>query len=113
MAERERAIYDYIERNNANPKPFVDKIRERHHHRVGGHLRRHLREFAGVNLVVTHDALEAVALADHLVVMEDGRILQSGSLAEVTDLAYSSWMPRVPVVGSTARSTRLTRPVSA
>jgi molybdate transport system ATP-binding protein len=47
-------------------------------------LRRHLREFAGVNLVVTHDALEAVALADHLVVMEDGRILQSGSPAEVT-----------------------------
>jgi molybdate transport system ATP-binding protein len=47
-------------------------------------LRRHLREFAGVNLVVTHDALEAVALADRLVVMEAGRILQSGSPAEVT-----------------------------
>jgi len=55
-------------------------------------LRRHLRDFPGVNLVVTHDPLEAVALADRLVVIEQGRILQSGSAAEVTE------RPRSPYV---------------
>jgi molybdate transport system ATP-binding protein len=55
-------------------------------------LRRHLREFAGVNLLVTHDALEAFALADHLIVMEQGRILQSGSPAEVTERPRSRYV---------------------
>src|SRR5437879_375683 len=36
-------------------------------------LRRHLREFPGVNLLVTHDPLEAIALADRLSVIETGR----------------------------------------
>src|SRR6184192_1117118 len=35
-------------------------------------LRRHLREFPGVNLLVTHDPLEAIALADRLIVLEGG-----------------------------------------
>src|SRR5205085_7102587 len=55
-------------------------------------LRRHLREFAGVNLLVTHDALEAMALGDRLVVIEEGRILQSGSLAEVTERPRSRYV---------------------
>src|SRR5207237_6354371 len=48
-------------------------------------LRRHLREFAGVNLLVTHDPLEAIALADRLIVIEHGRIVQSGTPAEVAE----------------------------
>src|SRR5204862_8332510 len=36
-------------------------------------LRRHLRAFPGVNLLVTHDPLEAIALADRLIVIEQGR----------------------------------------
>jgi molybdate transport system ATP-binding protein len=55
-------------------------------------LRRHLREFPGASLLVTHDPLEAMALADRLVVIEGGRILQSGSAAEVTE------RPRSPYV---------------
>ena len=55
-------------------------------------LRRHLREFPGASLLVTHDPLEAMALADRLVVIEGGRILQSGSPAEVTE------RPRSPYV---------------
>jgi molybdate transport system ATP-binding protein len=55
-------------------------------------LRRHLRGFSGVNLVVTHDPLEAVALADHLVVMERGRIVQSGSAADVTERPRSRYV---------------------
>jgi len=46
-------------------------------------LRAHLASFAGVRLLVTHDPLEALALADRLVVLEAGRIVQSGSPAEV------------------------------
>jgi len=47
-------------------------------------LRRHLREFSGVNLLVTHDPLEAIALADRLIVIERGRIVQAGTPADVT-----------------------------
>jgi molybdate transport system ATP-binding protein len=55
-------------------------------------LRRHLRDFSGVNLVVTHDPLEALALADRLVVIEQGRILQSGSATEVTERPRSRYV---------------------
>ncbi|HEV3498321.1 MAG TPA: ABC transporter ATP-binding protein, partial [Actinomycetes bacterium] len=37
-------------------------------------LRRHLASFHGVRLLVTHDPLEAIALADELVVLEDGHV---------------------------------------
>ena len=47
-------------------------------------LRRHLASFPGVRLVVTHDPLEAMALADVLVVLEGGRLVQSGTPAEVS-----------------------------
>jgi molybdate transport system ATP-binding protein len=47
-------------------------------------LSRQLASFAGVRLLVTHDPLEAIALADRLVVLEHGRITQSGTPAEVT-----------------------------
>jgi molybdate transport system ATP-binding protein len=47
-------------------------------------LRRHLASFDGTRLLVTHDPLEAIALADRLVVLEEGRITQTGSPAEVS-----------------------------
>jgi molybdate transport system ATP-binding protein len=47
-------------------------------------LSRQLRSFQGVRILVTHDPLEAMALADRLVVLEQGKIVQSGSPAEVT-----------------------------
>lgn len=46
-------------------------------------LRRYLAAFPGIRLLVTHDPLEAMALADRLVVMEAGQMVQSGSAAEV------------------------------
>jgi molybdate transport system ATP-binding protein len=46
-------------------------------------LRRHLAEFAGPCLLVTHDPLEALVLADRLLVLEDGRIVQQGTPAQV------------------------------
>jgi molybdate transport system ATP-binding protein len=46
-------------------------------------LRRHLESFPGVRVLVTHDPLEAMTLADRLVVMEDGRVVQQGSASEI------------------------------
>jgi molybdate transport system ATP-binding protein len=47
-------------------------------------LRRHLASFDGTRLLVTHDPLEAVALADRLVVLEDGRVTQTGTPSQVS-----------------------------
>jgi molybdate transport system ATP-binding protein len=41
-------------------------------------LKRQLDEFTGTRLLVTHDPLEAMSLADRVVVLEDGRVVQSG-----------------------------------
>ena len=40
-------------------------------------LRRHLDDFDGVTVLVTHDPLDALALADRVVILEDGAITQS------------------------------------
>ena len=46
-------------------------------------LRRHLTSYGGPAVVVTHDPLEAMVLADRLVVLERGRIVQQGEPADV------------------------------
>lgn len=46
-------------------------------------LAAHLHDFAGIAIVVTHDAVDALALADEIAVLEDGRIAQRGPAAEV------------------------------
>ena len=50
---------------------------------VQAELRRHLSDFTGPCLLVTHDPLEALVLADRLLVLEDGRIVQEGTPAQV------------------------------
>ncbi|HEX2902051.1 MAG TPA: ABC transporter ATP-binding protein [Jatrophihabitans sp.] len=50
---------------------------------VRGELSQHLSSFAGPTLVVTHDPLEAMVLTDRLLVVEQGRVVQSGPPAEV------------------------------
>lgn len=55
-------------------------------------LRRHLESFRGVRLLVTHDPVEAMAMADRLVILEQGRVLQSGSAAEVTQHPRSRYV---------------------
>jgi len=42
-------------------------------------LRGHLASFAGTCLLVTHDPIEAMTLADRLVILEDGRVTQTGT----------------------------------
>ena len=46
-------------------------------------LSRHLSNFGGPCLLVTHDPLDALVLADRLLVLEDGRIVQEGTPAAV------------------------------
>ncbi len=55
-------------------------------------LRRHLSSFSGIRLLVTHDPLEAMALADRLVIVEHGHVVQSGAPAEVTREPRSSYV---------------------
>ncbi|HMC71150.1 MAG TPA: ABC transporter ATP-binding protein, partial [Mycobacteriales bacterium] len=50
---------------------------------VRGELRDHLADFPGVCLLITHDPLEALILADDLVVLENGRVTQRGTPADV------------------------------
>lgn len=47
-------------------------------------LRRHLEGFDGVRLLVTHDAVDAYALADRVAIVDHGRIVQTGTIAEIT-----------------------------
>jgi molybdate transport system ATP-binding protein len=47
-------------------------------------LSRQLASFRGVRLLVTHDPIEAIALADQIVVLENGKTVQSGTPDQVT-----------------------------
>ena len=47
-------------------------------------LRRHLATFDGMRVLVTHDPVDAYALADRVAILDAGRIVQTGTLAEVT-----------------------------
>ncbi|WP_030561358.1 ABC transporter permease [Streptomyces aureocirculatus] len=58
-------------------------------------LRGHLSGFGGVCLIVTHDPVEAVSLADRVLVLEDGRTLQDAPPAEVTRHPRSPWVARM------------------
>ncbi|ALO06754.1 Molybdenum transport system permease protein ModB [Streptomyces venezuelae] len=63
-------------------------------------LRSHLGGFGGVCLIVTHDPVEAVSLADRVLVLEDGRTLQDASPGEVSRHPRSPWVARM--LGSNA-----------
>ncbi|MFD7028659.1 ABC transporter permease [Streptomyces sp. NPDC059917] len=58
-------------------------------------LRRHLSGFGGVCLIVTHDPVEAVSLADRVLVLSDGRTLQDAPPTEVTRHPRSPWVARM------------------
>ncbi|WP_405889953.1 ABC transporter permease [Streptomyces sp. NBC_00133] len=58
-------------------------------------LRRHLDGFGGVCLIVTHDPVEAVALADRVLVLDDGRALQDAPPTDVTRHPRSPWVARM------------------
>jgi molybdate transport system ATP-binding protein len=55
-------------------------------------LRRQLDGYDGVRLLVTHDPMEAIALAERLVVLEAGRISQTGTPQEVSEHPRSRYV---------------------
>jgi molybdate transport system ATP-binding protein len=46
-------------------------------------LGQHLRDFPGIALLVTHDAIDALTLADRVLVLDEGRVAQVGPPAQV------------------------------
>ncbi|MFF1479327.1 ABC transporter permease [Streptomyces sp. NPDC058301] len=58
-------------------------------------LRTHLDGFGGVCLIVTHDPVEALSLADRVLVLDGGRALQDAPPAEVTRHPRSPWVARM------------------
>jgi molybdate transport system ATP-binding protein len=50
---------------------------------VRSQLRRHLAEFEAVAVLVTHDPLDAMVLADRLVVVEHGQVVQEGAPPDI------------------------------
>jgi molybdate transport system ATP-binding protein len=76
-------------------------------------LREELRRYPGARLIVTHDPIEAAALADHLLVLEDGHVTQQGPLMEVTARPRSSWvatMVGLNLLSGIAHGTTVTLP---
>jgi molybdate transport system ATP-binding protein len=47
-------------------------------------LRRQLASFGGARVLVTHDPVDAYALADRLVILDAGSVVQAGTIHEVT-----------------------------
>lgn len=62
---------------------------------VRSDLREHLHEFDGPTLLVTHDPLDALVLADRIVVLESGRISQQGSPLEVARRPATDYVARL------------------
>ncbi|TDD62985.1 ABC transporter ATP-binding protein, partial [Kribbella antibiotica] len=50
---------------------------------VRAELGQHLDRFPGRTLLVTHDPLDAMVLADRLVIIENGRVVQSGTPTDI------------------------------
>lgn len=55
-------------------------------------LRALLDTYEGVCLVVTHDQREAMALADRVVVIQEGSIVQQGSIREISERPRTSYV---------------------
>ena len=62
---------------------------------IRGELRRHLSAFVGPSILVTHDPLEAMVLADRLLVLESGRIVQEGTPSAVARRPATDYVARL------------------
>ena len=62
---------------------------------VRAQLRSHLAEFTGPVLIITHDPLEAMIMADRLLVIENGRVVQQGSPAKVASQPATQYVARL------------------
>ena len=58
-------------------------------------LHRHLAEHPGATLLVTHDPLDALVLADRLIILEHGEIVQEGDAATITAQPRTDYVARL------------------
>ncbi|MFD0584696.1 ABC transporter ATP-binding protein [Dactylosporangium darangshiense] len=58
-------------------------------------LQRHLTDHPGATLLVTHDPLDALVLADRLVILEGGAVVQEGDAAEITARPRTEYVARL------------------
>jgi molybdate transport system ATP-binding protein len=58
-------------------------------------LVRHLADYDGTTLLVTHDALDALTMANRVMVLDEGRVVQEGTPAEVAALPRSAHVARL------------------
>ena len=63
--------------------------------RTRAELRRHLTTFPGARLLVTHDPVDALVLADRLVVLEEGRVTQTGTTGDVARRPRSTYVAQL------------------
>ncbi len=79
-------------------------------------LFRHLETFDGMRILVTHDPVDAYALADRVAIIDAGRIVQAGTLAEVSAHPRSRYVADlvgVNLVSGTIANGVLTNPSGA
>ncbi|GLW23772.1 ABC transporter ATP-binding protein [Microbispora triticiradicis] len=62
---------------------------------IRSELRRHLAGFDGATILVTHDPLDAMVLADRLVVVENGAVVQTGAPAEIARRPRTDYVARL------------------
>ncbi|WP_433226836.1 ABC transporter ATP-binding protein [Microtetraspora malaysiensis] len=62
---------------------------------IRSQLRRHLADFDGATVLVTHDPLDAMVLADRLVVIENGSVVQQGTPGEVGRRPRTDYVARL------------------
>jgi molybdate transport system ATP-binding protein len=62
---------------------------------VRAELRRHLADYPGSTVLVTHDPVDAMALADRVLVVEDGQVVQEGPPADVARRPRTDYVARL------------------
>lgn len=62
---------------------------------VRAELGRHLAAFTGPTVLVTHDPIEALVMADRLLVIEGGRVVQQGAPVEVARRPATPYVARL------------------
>jgi molybdate transport system ATP-binding protein len=74
-------------------------------------LMSHLSAFEGSRIVVTHDPVEATLMGDRMVVLDDGRVIQTGTADELRSRPRSSYVAELfglNLWAGTAREGRIT-----
>jgi molybdate transport system ATP-binding protein len=62
---------------------------------IRSEMRRHLTAFGGATVVVTHDPLDAMVLADRIIVIENGSVVQEGTPAEIVRRPRTDYVARL------------------